>query len=85
MIYLYNEYQYIITYTIKYQVYFELNIIKNADIKAAIKDICEISIAYLKIETKLNKRNSNLFEWTWLSEGSMADYILGQEISNIGD
>ncbi|CAG8706484.1 8683_t:CDS:2 [Rhizophagus irregularis] len=50
----------------------------------AIKDICETFVAYLesnliKDQNKKTKNtlsgNSNLFEWTWPGEGSMAEWI----------
>ncbi|GET52663.1 hypothetical protein GLOIN_2v1476303 [Rhizophagus irregularis DAOM 181602=DAOM 197198] len=65
---------------------------EGTDIKAAIKDICETFVAYLesnliKDQNKKTKNtlsgNSNLFEWTWPGEGSMAGYIFSREIPNI--
>ncbi|PKC57403.1 hypothetical protein RhiirA1_401432 [Rhizophagus irregularis] len=61
---------------------------EGTDIKAAIKDICETFVAYLesnliKDQNKKTKNtlsgNSNLFEWTWPGEGSMADISENQD------
>ncbi|CAB4488268.1 unnamed protein product [Rhizophagus irregularis] len=58
---------------------------EGTDIKAAIKDICETFVAYLesnliKDQNKKTKNtlsgNSNLFEWTWPGEGSMAEPVV---------
>ncbi|UZO17188.1 uncharacterized protein OCT59_008549 [Rhizophagus irregularis] len=74
-----------ITHAIKRQVRLGLDIMEGADIETAIRDICRTSVAHLEPNrTKdQNKRakntlpgNSNLFEWTWPGEGSMAGYIL---------
>ncbi|PKY46438.1 hypothetical protein RhiirA4_420645 [Rhizophagus irregularis] len=83
-----------ITHAIKRQVRLGLDIMEGADIETAIRDIRGTSVAHLELNrTKdQNKRakntlpgNSNLFEWTWPGEGSMAGYILGREIPNVGE
>uniref|UniRef100_U9UUD5 Uncharacterized protein n=1 Tax=Rhizophagus irregularis (strain DAOM 181602 / DAOM 197198 / MUCL 43194) TaxID=747089 RepID=U9UUD5_RHIID len=62
---------------------------EGTDIKAAIKDICETFVAYLesnliKDQNKKTKNtlsgNSNLFEWTWPGEGSMAANLQKKQI-----
>ncbi|UZO23638.1 uncharacterized protein OCT59_015970 [Rhizophagus irregularis] len=83
-----------ITHAIKRQVRLGLDIMEGADVETAIRDIHRTSVAHLEPNrTKdQNKRakntlpgNSNLFEWTWPGEGSMAGYILGREIPNVGE